>query len=251
MSASPILFANWKMHKTSAEAQAWVRTVAPALVSGVQVGVFPPYLSLPAAYAAAAGAPLSWGAQDVGWEEEGPFTGLVSPEMLVDAGCTLALVAHSERRHWFSEDDAMAARKIKGALRAGLTPVYCLGETAEEKAGGHTAATLLRQFETGLQGLSGAGARRVMFAYEPVWAIGTGRPARQEDIADAASAIREGLTRMFGKGLAQEAKLLYGGSVQAENLGDILSISGIDGALVGSACLDAREFIHMMEVAAS
>jgi triosephosphate isomerase len=229
-----LFVANWKMHKTRPEARAYaeeLRALLDGKASTVELVLAPPYTALDAARDPAGRWSLA--AQNVAGEASGAFTGEVSAAMLADAGCRYVLVGHSERRRLFGEDGPLLSRKLARAREAGLTPIYCLGETEEERARNETAAVLSRQAET----LSGdPAAAPLVVAYEPVWAIGTGRAATAGDAAAARDILVKQLQGRSG------LRLLYGGSVTPENAGELLSVSGMDGFLVGGASLSARGF---------
>jgi triosephosphate isomerase len=229
-----LFVANWKMHKTRPEARAYaeeLRTLLAGKASSVELVVAPPLTALDAARDPAGRWALA--AQNVAAEASGAFTGEVSAAMLADAGCRYVLVGHSERRRLFGEDGPLLARKLARAREAGLTPIYCLGETEEERTRDETAAVLSRQAET----LSGDPASApLVVAYEPVWAIGTGRAATAGDAAAARDLLANLLQGRAG------LRLLYGGSVTPENAGELLSVSGMDGFLVGGASLSALGF---------
>ncbi len=243
----PILAANWKMYKTIAEAQAWLDAVAdrPAL-ERAEVVVFPPLTTLHALRGRCQR--LGLGAQDVGWAEQGAFTGMVSAAQLRDAGCGYALVAHSERRRYACEDDQAAARKIAALWQAGLTPVYCVGEDAAEREAGLGEARLQTQVETVLTALSNELGGRLVIAYEPVWAIGSGAPATPAQASDAAALIRKTVLSRCGAAAAARLSLLYGGSTSPETVRGFMAEPLIDGLLVGSASLDPNSFLAMLEV---
>jgi triosephosphate isomerase len=180
--------------------------------------------------------------QNVCWEEKGAFTGEISPVMLKDAGATAALIGHSERRQIFGEDDAMINQRIKGALKFGLMPVFCVGETQEERESGNTFSVLEKQIRGGLDGLGSEDMKDLVIAYEPVWAIGTGLTATDEQAQEAHAFIRNLITELFEKGVAGQLRILYGGSVKPDNVDGLMAKTDIDGALVGGAALDAESF---------
>ncbi|MBX6377113.1 MAG: triose-phosphate isomerase [Clostridia bacterium] len=218
-----------------ARADEVARRVAGWVAADVVVAVFPPFTALRDVAEVLAGRSVTMGAQDVAWEQEGAFTGEVSPPMLRDVGCTYAIVGHSERRRWCGEDDEVVARKAAACLAGGLTPVICVGEDERQRARGETAAVLRRQ--VGAVAAAGA-ARDAIFAYEPVWAIGTGLAATAADAAAAAALVRE----VVGAGVP----VLYGGSVSPENASAFAAESGITGVLVGGASLDPAAFADIV-----
>jgi triosephosphate isomerase (TIM) len=242
---------NWKMHTTPAQASALARELVELLRAGpaCTIAVCPPFTSLPAARAAFEGTPILLGAQNLHWEPQGAVTGEIAGPMLAAAGCALVIVGHSERRHGLGEDDAMVARKLRAALRDGLTPIVCVGETLAERDGGKMAEVLVRQTRAAFDGLTGAEASQVVVAYEPVWAIGTGRVATPEQAREAHQLIRATLDRVVGGEAGHLACILYGGSVNAENVASLFAETDIDGALVGGASLKAPAFFHIAAAA--
>ncbi len=244
----PVMAGNWKMYKTQAEARAYFAAFKP-LVEGAthcEIVIAPAFTALAAAVDAAAGSAISIAAQNVYWAAEGAFTGEVSTRMLVEAGCRSVIIAHSERRQFFGETDDTASRKVKAALAAGLTPIFCLGELLAEREADQTRAVLDRQFRGALGALTGAEFSRIIVAYEPVWAIGTGRTATPEIAADAHRFLRELAAEFFGAERAAELRILYGGSVKPDNIKGLMAQTEIDGALVGGASLDPQQFASIV-----
>ena len=244
MSRRPVIAGNWKMYKTRAETRQFFETFKP-LVAGTQhcdMIVAPPFTSLSTAVEAAAGTAISIAAQNAHWEREGAFTGEVSMPMLVEAGCRGVLIGHSERRQYFGETDEAVNRKLRAALQAGLTPIVCVGELAAERDAHLTHAVLKRQFEGAFAALTGVEFSRILLAYEPVWAIGTGRTATPEIAADAHGFLREWASKRFSPECASALRILYGGSVKPDNIKGLMAQEEIDGALVGGASLDAKSF---------
>ena len=242
MTGRLIFAANWKMHLGPDGARRFLETFLPSYAAKAdrEVWFFPPAVSLAAAAAAVRGrADIHVGVQDVHWEQSGAFTGEVSAELAREAGATVALVGHSERRHVFGETDEMAGRKVRGVLAAGLTPLLCVGETLAERQDNQTIAVVRRQLAAALAGLEPAALGRVVLAYEPVWAIGTGRNATP---AEAAQVHREIRTLMAAQGGPGRACVLYGGSVRKGNVRELLAEPELDGVLVGGASLDAAEW---------
>lgn len=240
----PVIAGNWKMYKTIAEAVAFVDNLRAnvANVTNCEVIIAPPFTALRAASDAAAGSTIQIAGQDVGWEKEGAFTGDVSAPMLLDAGCTHVIIGHSERRQYHHETDERVNRKIKAALNAGLRPIVCVGETLDEREANRTEEILERQFTAGLAGLGPEDFSRVIIAYEPVWAIGTGRTATPE-IASASHQILRGLVQnRFGEERSRNVRILYGGSVNPGNIKGLMAQNEIDGALVGGASLKVDSF---------
>jgi triosephosphate isomerase len=240
--------ANWKMHIGPAEArefaEKFLETTQPKL--GRELWFFPPAVTVDAAaFAFAARGDIKVGAQDVHWEPKGAFTGAVSVPLAKAAGAAGALVGHSERRHVFGETDAETARKVRALLGAGLVPMLCVGEKLEQREAGETDAVCARQLTAALQGLSPEELERVIIAYEPVWAIGTGKNATPKDAAAAHRAIRAVLAKL---GRAGRATVLYGGSVNAGNAAALLAEEELDGVLVGGASLDPAVWVGIVEV---
>ena len=248
---TPFVAGNWKMNKTVAEARLLVAEMAPALraVKGVEKVLCPPFISLVAVAALLEGTDIGLGAQNIHWEPKGAFTGEVAPGMVAEF-CKYVIIGHSERRTFFGETDETVKKKIKAAFEAGLIPIVCVGETEKEYLDKKTAQVVSQQIRTGLQGLESEFAPRVVVAYEPVWAIGTGRASNGVDanlvIRDH---IRKPLAEMYGMEAAQAMRVLYGGSVTAANATEFFSQPGIDGALVGGASLKMDDFVKITQAA--
>ncbi|HLV60608.1 MAG TPA: triose-phosphate isomerase [Fredinandcohnia sp.] len=241
---------NWKMHKTLEEARRLAADLRRELdgVEGVRVAVIPPFTSIAAVAEALRGSPIEVGGQDLHWETQGAFTGEVSGPMLRDAGAGLVLVGHSERRHLFGETDETANRKVRAALDAGLSPILCVGETLEERDAGRTLEVVGSQVRAGLAGLGAEDLNRVAIAYEPVWAIGTGRTATPEQAQEVHAFVRAELRTIAGE-VADVVPILYGGSVKPDNAGALLALPDVDGALVGGASLQADAFAAIVRAA--
>ena len=240
----PVIAGNWKMYKSSAETEAFFAALQP-LVSNAkhcEMVIAPPFTLL--RQAARLGEPLgiAVSAQDIYWESEGAYTGEVSAAMVRDAGCRCTLVGHSERRQLFGETDATVNKKIRAALGAGLQAIVCVGETLAEREGQQTEGVLQRQLQGGLAGLTPQDFSRIMIAYEPVWAIGTGRTATPEIAQEAHRFLRARLAGLLSEAEAAQVRILYGGSVKPENIRGLLAQPDIDGALVGGASLQAQSF---------
>jgi triosephosphate isomerase len=240
----PVIAGNWKMFKRQADAAALVEGLAPLVkgAAGVEVVVAPVFTSLCTVREKIAGTGIRLAAQDCFWEEEGAFTGEIAPGMLVDAGCSHVIIGHSERRQYFGETDESVNRKVKAALAAGLTVLFCIGETLAEREAEQTFAVLRRQTTAGLAGLSAADLAGVIIAYEPVWAIGTGKTATDDQAQEAHAFIRGVVAELFGSPAAGAVRVLYGGSVKPENVKGLMAMPDIDGALVGGASLKADSF---------
>jgi triosephosphate isomerase len=245
---TPLIAGNWKMFKTVAETVAFVNDLRERVkgVAGVDIVVAPPFTALHAAAGAASGTNIRVAAQDLYWEREGAFTGEVSPAMIKEAGAAYAIVGHSERRRLFGETDAIVNRKTLAAIAAGLTPIVCIGETLEERERGEMLAVLDRQIKDGLDQISGEQIGALVVAYEPVWAIGTGRTATAAQAGEAHAHIRKRLRQWFGGDAADKCRLLYGGSVKPDNIQELISEEDVDGALVGGASLDVRSFADIV-----
>jgi len=245
----PVIAGNWKMYKTQAEACAYFAALGPMVARSTHADIIvaPPFTAIPAAVEAAKGTAISIAAQNMHWETEGAFTGEVSAAMLVETGCRAVIIAHSERRQFFGETDESANKKVKAALAAGLTPILCVGETVAEREGGKTEEVLERQFRGGTAALTGAEFSRIILAYEPVWAIGTGRTATPEMASDAHRFLRQQAAASFAPDRAAGLRILYGGSVKPDNIKGLMAQLEIDGALVGGASLNAEAFASIVD----
>jgi triosephosphate isomerase (TIM) len=238
---TPVIAGNWKMYKTPAETTAFFQKFnAPA--AKVDVVVCPPYVNIAAAVEAARGTSIEIGGQDVFWLKEGAYTGEVSAPMLVAAGCRWVIIGHSERRQYFGETDQTVFKKTVAALEAGLKPIVCVGERLEEREAGSTEAVLSSQCAGGILGLEPEQFARIVIAYEPIWAIGTGRTATPEIAAAAHGFLRNEIGATFGGPAAAACRILYGGSVKPDNIKGLMAQPDIDGALVGGASLDPVSF---------
>jgi triosephosphate isomerase len=235
---------NWKMYKTLSETVAFFEKFRPfvAHATHLDIVICPPFVNLPAAAECSQGTHIQIGAQNLYWAREGAFTGEVSAGMLAAAGCRWVIVAHSERREYFHETEASALKKLHAALEAGLTPIYCVGERLHERESDKTHEVLGRQLHGCVGQLTPEQFRRVVIAYEPVWAIGTGKVATPEIAADAHFFIRRQIREQFGTEAADACRILYGGSVKPDNVQGLMAQDEIDGALVGGASLDAASF---------
>jgi triosephosphate isomerase (TIM) len=239
---------NWKMFKTPAQTAAFFEKFKP-LVSGTHhcdIVICPPYVDLEAAVHACHDTRIEIGAQNLFWEPEGAFTGEISAPMLKAVGCRCVLVGHSERRQYFGETNESASRKIAAALSASLTPVYCVGETSDHRDSSKTDHVLETQFQAGLAGLTVEQFQKIVLAYEPVWAIGTGQVATPEIAADAHRCLRNQARKSFGAEAAAQCRILYGGSVKPDNIRGLMAQPEIDGALVGGASLDPVSFASIV-----
>jgi triosephosphate isomerase len=236
------------MYKTIAEAVDFIEKIKPvaAQASHCEVIVAPPFTALAAAATAAKGSKVSVAAQNCHWDKEGAHTGDISAGMLRDSGCTHVIIGHSERRHDCGETDEQVNKKVKAALAAGLTPIVCAGETLAEREQGETEKVLERQFMGGLAELTPADFSRIIIAYEPVWAIGTGRTATPEMAAEAHGFLRRLARQRFGESEVEDVRILYGGSVKPDNIGGLMAQEEIDGALVGGASLKVDSFTALV-----
>jgi triosephosphate isomerase len=239
---------NWKMHKTVGEAVALVGELRAGLAdaAAVQVAVAPPYTALHAVAGALAGSPVELAAQEVHWEAQGAFTGAVSPAMLADVGCRHAIVGHSERRQLFGETDEGVRRKVAALFAANVLPIVCVGETLAEREAVRTLEVVERQVRAALAGLPAAALGSLTVAYEPVWAIGTGKTATSGQAQEVHAAIRN-ILRELGGSAGDAVRIQYGGSVKPENAAELMSQPDVDGALVGGASLKAKDFIAIVK----
>lgn len=240
----PLIVGNWKMYKTPAEAAAFVTQLreVTAAVQDVEIVVAPSFPALLPVRDLLAGSAIGLAAQNMHWEPEGAFTGEVAPPMLTDAGCRYVILGHSERRQYFGEDDAFVNRKVRAALEHGLIPIVCVGESLAEREAGLTEKVVTSQVEQCLAGLAGNAVANLVIAYEPVWAIGTGRTASPADAQEVNARIRELVRDLFGADAADRVRILYGGSVKPDNTRELMSRPDIDGALVGGASLQVESF---------
>jgi triosephosphate isomerase (TIM) len=237
-----LIAANWKMHKTPEQAQAFVSAFLPHVWEHArdEIVLCPAFIAIPAVVEAARDSGIGVGGQDMFWEKEGAFTGAVSAQMLRAVGCSHVIIGHSERRQYFGETDDTVNLKLRAALVAGLKPIVCVGEVLQEREAGVTDDVLRRQCSIAFREISGGGAHPIAVAYEPVWAIGTGKTATPEQAAEAHRVIRVEAAKAFGEGVATHLRILYGGSVKPENAKALMSQQEIDGALVGGASLDPK-----------
>jgi len=244
-----IVAGNWKMNEDHREGAALAREVLAGLAQtpvSCEVVLIPPFTTLPAVAEAIRGSSVRAGAQDLFHEDEGAFTGEISGRMLRSLGCAYVLVGHSERRHVIGEGGPLLAKKLRAALRNDLLPILCVGELLEERESGGAGAVVERQLRETCEGLADGEAAKIVVAYEPVWAIGTGKTATPEDASNMHRFIRETIRLMFGASAAETMTILYGGSVKPENASALLGREGIDGFLVGGASLKASSFIAVM-----
>jgi triosephosphate isomerase len=243
----PVIAGNWKMHKTPGEARALARSIKEGLgnVSHCQVVIAPPFTALASVFEEIQGTGLMLAAQNVYWESKGAFTGEISLPMLKDVGCQMVILGHSERRQFFGETDATVNHRVKAVMDSTLQPIVCIGETLEQRESGAHHSTVAQQLAGGLDGLTPENLLRIILAYEPVWAIGTGRTASPETAQEMHGFIRSWLSGNYGDN-AKQIRILYGGSVKPDNIVALMQQPDIDGALVGGACLEAESFLGII-----
>ena len=244
----PIIAGNWKMYKTPPETVAFFETFRPMVADAThaEIVIIPPFVNLPAAAECSQGTRIQIGAQNMYWAAEGAFTGEISAGMLRATGCQWVVVAHSERREYFGETEATALKKVQAALQAGLNPIYCVGEQLDDREADKTHEVLGRQLSGCVGQLTPEQFRGVVIAYEPCWAIGTGKVATPEIAADAHAFIRRVIREQFGTDAADSCRILYGGSVKPDNVRGLMEQKEIDGALVGGASLDPVSFADIV-----
>jgi triosephosphate isomerase len=243
-----VIAGNWKMYKTIADTRGFFAAFSPLVADAnyCDIVVAPPFPSIPAAVESIRNTKISVAGQNVYWVKEGAFTGEVSPGMLHEAGCRYVIIGHSERRQIFGETDEMVAKKTKAALAAGLTPIVCVGETLAEREAGHTERICEAQLRNGPGALTAEEFSRILMAYEPVWAIGTGRTATPEIAAASHRYLRQCVAKRFSPGHAAALRILYGGSVKPDNIQGLMAQEELDGALVGGASLDPKSLASIV-----
>jgi|SRR6266853_2195292 len=244
-----LIAANWKMHKTPEQALAFVSAFLPHVWEHTrdEIVLCPPFIAIPAVVEATRETKIGVGGQDMFWEKEGAYTGAISGQMLHAVGCSHVIIGHSERRQYFGETDDTVNRKLRAALVIGLKPIVCVGEVLEEREAGVTEDILRRQCSIAFREISAGGAHPIVVAYEPVWAIGTGKTATPELAAEAHRVIRAEAAEAFGEDVAAKMRILYGGSVKPDNAKALMSQPEIDGALVGGASLDPKSFAAIVK----
>ncbi len=247
----PFVAGNWKMNLTAEEGAALAKGVKDAVagIANVEIAVAPPYTTIPAVAAELKGSNVGVGGQDMHWEESGAYTGEISAEMLLTSGCSYVIIGHSERRTYFGETNETVNNKVKKALAAGLTPIVCVGETLEEREADKTEDVVRDHVEGGLSGLSSADIAKIVVAYEPVWAIGTGKTATPEQAQDVHRFIRAILASLSDQQTADAVRIQYGGSMKPENAAELLAKPDIDGGLIGGAALQADSFAGIIKAA--
>ena len=250
---TPLVVGNWKMHGSVAEARSLAVAVRDGLkrVRGAEVAICPPFTALPAVAETLAGSSIAWGGQNCHWEDKGAFTGEIAAAMLAELGCRYVLLGHSERRHIFRETDEEINRKVTAALRHGLVPLLCVGETEEERRQGLTFTVVEGQLRAGWAGLGADEIARAVLAYEPVWAIGTGVTATPAQAAEVHGYLRGLVSELGSKEIAQSFRILYGGSVKPDNAAELTQEPDIDGSLVGGASLQPQSFVTIVKKSAA
>lgn len=246
---TPMIAGNWKMFKTNPEARAMVEELKQLIkdVRGIDVVIAPPYTALAAVNSILSGSTIKLAAQNLFWEAEGAYTGEISPRMLKDSGCQMVIIGHSERRQFFAETDESVFKKIGGALRNQLLPIVCIGETLKQREESETFQVVTKQLDGGLFGLTAQEMESITIAYEPVWAIGTGKNATPAQANEVHEYIRKQLKEKYGETLAGRIRVLYGGSVKPDNIKALMAEPEIDGVLVGGASLEAKSFANIIK----
>ena len=244
-----VIAGNWKMYKTVEETRRFFSAFLPLVADAKQCDmvIAPPFTAISAAVEATIGSNVGISGQNVYWEKEGAFTGEISPQMLVDAGCRYVIIGHSERRQYFGETDEKVAKKTRAALSFGLTPIVCFGETLAQREASQTETVCQTQFAGGVGALTPEDFSRILIAYEPVWAIGTGKVATPEIAAEAHRFIRQCAAKRFSAAHASALRILYGGSVKPDNIQGLMAQEELDGALVGGASLDPKSFANIVK----
>ena len=248
MARKPIIAGNWKMNMTPAEAKELISALIP-LVQDAQADVVicPPYLAIPTAAELVKGTNIALGAQNIHWAEKGAFTGEISAKMLKEVGVSYAIIGHSERRQYFGETDETVNIRTKAAIAAGITPIICVGESLEERETGKTEAIVSAQAEKALAGIEAEDVKALVIAYEPIWAIGTGKTATKEQANETIACIRETVKKLYGKETAEAVRIQYGGSMNPKNAAELMAMPEIDGGLIGGASLKAEDFSKVVK----
>lgn len=245
----PLIAGNWKMYKTLNEAIELTTGIKKELsqFEGVDVVLCPPFIVLSTVFEAVGNADIALGAQDLFWEKEGAYTGEISPIMLKSCGCEYVIVGHSERRKYFGETDSSVNKKLRSAIEVGLIPIMCVGETLEQHQKGQTIEVVTAQLQGGLEGFEHLDVLNVVIAYEPVWAIGTGKTATPQQAEEVQKYIRGWIRQRYSQGCAEKVRILYGGSIKPENIKDLMKEEDIDGGLVGGASLKVSSFVSIVK----
>ncbi|MCK5204608.1 MAG: triose-phosphate isomerase [Desulfobacterales bacterium] len=246
----PLIAGNWKMYKTPQEAADTAKQLVEQVreVADVDIMIAPPFTALESVSRVIKNSPVALGAQNLYWEDEGAYTGEISAPMLKSAGCQYAIIGHSERRQYFGETDKTVNQKIQAAIQVGLKPVFCIGETEQEREAEQTLSVLDKQVRKGLERLVPEQLDTLIIAYEPVWAIGTGKTATEDQAQEVHQFIRSLIEKSFGNDLSKSIRILYGGSVKPDNILNLMAMPDIDGALVGGASLSADSFSRIIKV---
>jgi triosephosphate isomerase len=249
----PIIAGNWKMNNTKAQAEELINALKPLVkdVKGVDIVVCVPFTDIEKVKKLVKGSKIRVGAQNVSWADKGAFTGEISADMLIEAGAEYVVIGHSERRQYFGETDKSVNARTVQALKYNLKPIVCIGETLDEREGGLTEKVLLTQIEGGFEGVSEEDIKKIVIAYEPVWAIGTGKTATNEQANDTIKFIRKTLAKKYGRATANRVRIQYGGSMNAKNAADLMAMSDIDGGLIGGASLKAEDFSIVVKAGAN
>jgi triosephosphate isomerase len=243
-SRKPLIAGNWKMFKTSQEANETASKLVELVTdaSHTEIMIAPPFTALSTVAEIVKGSNVSLGAQNLFWENEGAYTGEISSAMLVSTGCRYVIIGHSERRQFFGETDEMVNKKINSAVKNGLIPILCLGESEKERDADETFSILDKQIKRGLESFSSENLKTLVIAYEPIWAIGTGKTASSDQAQEVHCFLRESLDKLFNSSLSESIRILYGGSVKPDNIKELMEKPDVDGALVGGASLQAESF---------
>jgi triosephosphate isomerase (TIM) len=244
----PLIAGNWKMYKTGGEATQTAKRLKElvAAAAGVEIMIAPPFTALAQVAEVITASNIALGAQNLHWEAEGAYTGEIAPTMLVNAGCRYVIIGHSERRQYFGETDQSVQRKIRAAVSNGLRPILCIGETEAERGAGRTFSVLDKQIQNGLDNFVLQDLKSLVVAYEPIWAIGTGKTATKEQAQEVHAYVRRQLAAIVDDGFAQQLRILYGGSVKPSNIKELMAMPDVDGALVGGASLDPETFSQLV-----
>lgn len=243
MSRIPLIAGNWKMNNTKRETLDFLSSFLPKVENiTIEMAICPPFTDLYAAAEKLKGTKVKLGAQNMHWEETGAFTGEVSPLMLKEIPCDYVIIGHSERRQYFAETDETVNKKIKSAIKHNIAPIVCVGESLAQREEGITIDFVMTQVENALKDIKPEDAKKIVFAYEPIWAIGTGKTASASDAQEVIGAIRNKIEKLYNKDVAEEVRILYGGSVKPENIKELMAEADIDGALVGGASLKPDSF---------
>jgi triosephosphate isomerase len=244
----PLIAGNWKMYKTVAEAEETARELVDRTAGAdrVEIMIAPPFTAVAHVAAVVKDSKVAVGAQDLFWENEGAYTGEIAPGMLTEAGCRYVIIGHSERRQYFGETDETANRKVAAAVKVGLVPILCIGESETQREANETFSVLDKQIKSGLKDQFVDDLKKLVVAYEPIWAIGTGKTATSEQAQEVHRFLRGLLTELFGDAFARTVRILYGGSVKPDNIAELMSMEDIDGALVGGASLSAETFARIV-----